>query len=121
MNNTGSEIKIVICGTRKSMFLDPNEKQVMKFAPGEPFRDGINTLDDLIDNTIEVASMYGDTIEHFFVGTTDFISAMIKEAITSNKSNIEEAIDYLSNHPIFINYDPSDLRERVMEEASFLV
>ncbi len=69
MNNTGSEIKIVICGTRKSMFLDPNEKQVMKFAPGEPFRDGINTLDD---------------------------------------------------HPVFVNYDPSDLRERVMEEASFL-
>ena len=117
MNNTGSEIKIVICGTRKSMFLDPNEKQVMKFAPGEPFRDGINTLDDLINNTIEVASIYGDTIKHFFVGTIDFISVMIKEAITSNKSNIEQAIEYLSNHPVFVTYDPSDLRCRVIDEA----
>ena len=64
--------------------------------------------------------MYGDTIERFFVGTTDFISVMIKEAITSNKSNLEQAIDYLSDHPVFVNYDPSDLRERVMEEASLL-
>lgn len=120
MNNTGSEIKIVVCGTRKSMLLGHNEKQIMRFAPGEPFRDGINTLDDLINNTTEIASMYGDTIEHFFVGTTDFISMMIKEAITSNKSNIEQAIEYLSNHPVFINYDPSDLKDRVLEEASFL-
>ena len=120
MNNTGSEIKIIICGTRKSMLLDPNEKQIMKFASGEPFRDGINTLDDLINNTIEVASMYGDTLEHFFVGANDFISVMIKEAITSNNSNLEQAIEYLSSHPIFVNYDPLYLRDRVMEEASFL-
>ena len=52
MNNTGEIIKIVIMGTKKSLALDLDERNEIIFQPGEKFRPGINTTEDMTSQSL---------------------------------------------------------------------
>lgn len=113
MNNTGEIIKIVIMGTKKSLALDLDERNEIIFQPGEKFRPGINTIEDLFENMVRTAHMRGDRIESFLVGTYDVVEQYIKDELIENMLDPDMTSQSLSSDPIFANYDYSDLFEKV--------
>lgn len=113
MNNTGDIIKIVIMGTKKSLALDLDERNEIIFQPGEKFRPGINTIEDLFENMVRTAHMRGDRIESFLVGTYDVVEQYIKDELIENMLDPDMTSQSLSSDPIFANYDYSDLFEKV--------
>jgi hypothetical protein len=113
MNNTGKSIKIVIIGTKRSLALDLDEKNEVIFQPGDPFRSGINSLEDLFGNMVQTAHMRGDRIESFLIGTHDVIEQYIKDELAKNMLDPDITSQSLSADPIFANYDHADLFEKV--------
>lgn len=113
MNNTGEIINIVIMGTKKSLALDLDERNEIIFQPGEKFRPGINTIEDLFENMVRTAHMRGDRIESFLVGTYDVVEQYIKDELIENMLDPDMTSQSLSSDPIFANYDYSDLFEKV--------
>lgn len=113
MNNTGEVIKIIIVGTKRSLALDCDEKNEIVFQPGEKFRPGINTIEDLFENMVRTAHMRGDRIESFLVGTYDVVEQYVKDELIENMLDPDMTSQSLSSDPIFANYDYSDLFEKV--------
>ena len=113
MNNTGEAIKIVIIGTKRSLALDLDEKNEIIFQPGETFRPGINSLEDLFGNMVQTAHMRGDRIESFLIGTHDVVEQYIKDELIENILDPDTTSQSLSADPIFANYDHADLFEKV--------
>lgn len=113
MNNTDEIINIVIMGTKKSLALDLDERNEIIFQPGEKFRPGINTIEDLFENMVRTAHMRGDRIESFLVGTYDVVEQYIKDELIENMLDPDMTSQSLSSDPIFANYDYSDLFEKV--------
>jgi hypothetical protein len=113
MNNTGEVIKIVIIGTKRSLALDLDEKNEIIFQPGDPFRSGIKSLEDLFGNMVQTAYLRGDRIESFLIGTHDVIEQYIKDELTENMLDTDTTSQSLSADPIFANYDYSYLFQKV--------
>jgi hypothetical protein len=113
MNKTGEAIKIIIIGTKRSLALDLDEKNEIIFQPGETFRPGINSLEDLFGNMVQTAHMRGDRIESFLIGTHDVVEQYIKDELIENMLDPDTISQSLSADPIFANYDHADLFEKV--------
>lgn len=93
--------------------MDLDEKNEIIFQPGDPFRSGLNSLEDLFGNMVQTAYMRGDRIESFLIGTYDVIEQHIKDELTENMLDTDTTSQSLSADPIFANYDYSDLFEKV--------
>lgn len=113
MNNTGQIIKIKIIGTKNSQILDCGESSEIIFNPGDPFRKGINDLEDLFSNMVHTAYIRGDAIDAFYVGELDIIKNYIHEKLTENLMNVEDTAIELTSDPIFAHHEYSDLCEKV--------
>lgn len=119
MNTTGKPITIVIVGTDKSCALGPGGSKRIVFQPNDPFHEGINTIAELFQNAASNATVDGDQMTHFIVSDRDYIAVLIRSELTASGMDPDRALAKLLNMPIFTNYDPDALLERVNETLSF--
>lgn len=120
MNTINANVKIVIVGTKHSLILDPGEDYEITFKKGDPLREDLYDLNDLIDNTFNTAYSNGDMVKAIFIDNKNIIHDQIETSLRENNLSSDETLIELSRLPQFCNADPSDLYDIISEIAHSL-
>lgn len=102
-------VKIVVQGTKKSEILDYSEEFEIDFIKGEPLRDDLNSLDDLINNVISTSQLRGDIVKSIIVDGVDLVADEIIKALQENHYLLADSITEISALPFLINGDMNDI------------
>ena len=115
-----SDIKIVVKGTKRSILLDNGEKYVIDFKKGEPLREDLSSVQDLVRNAIDTSLRNGDMIISLIIDGFDLVQdAIIKELEQVNMST-EDAFISVCQFAYMSNVDPSDVYDLINEVKSRL-
>lgn len=102
-------VKIVVQGTKKSEILDYSEEFEIDFIKGEPLRDDLNNLDDLINNVISTSQLRGDIVKSIIVDGVDLVADEIIKTLQANHYLLADSLTEISALPFLINGDLSDI------------
>lgn len=113
MSTIDHNVKIVVLGTKKSEILDDKEEFEIDFTKGEPLRDDLNNLDDLINNVINTSQLRGDLVKSIIVDGVDIVKHEIIKKLEANQYLLANSLPEISALPFLINGDLSDIEALV--------
>jgi hypothetical protein len=119
MRVVGHHLVIKITGTRKSMFLDPDELTVLEFNKDEELRGDFMNVSELIDNAMNTAFTCGDAIFSIRLDGEDIIQTGLHKLLQANNFNLDDTWHEACALPFLSNADPADIYDLV-QEASLL-
>jgi hypothetical protein len=120
LSRVSTDVKIVVIGTKRSAVLDNGERYVIEFKKNEPLRDGLHSVQDLVENAIDTSFTNGDMISSLVVGGNDLVREAIVAELENSNMDTEEAYVNVCNFPYMSNADPSDVFDLVSEVRSSL-
>lgn len=120
LSTVSTDVKIVVVGTKRSVVLDNGERYVIEFKKDEPLRDGLHSVQDLVENAIDTSFANGDMISSLIVGGNDLVRNAIVAELENSNMDAEEAYVNVCNFPYMSNADPSDVFDLVSEVLSSL-
>jgi len=118
LSRISADVRIVVIGTKRSAVLENGERYVIEFKKGEPLREGLNSVQDLVENAIDTSFASGDMISSLIVDGHDMVRYAIVTELENSNMDAEEAYINVCNLPFMTNADPSDIFDLVNEVLS---
>jgi hypothetical protein len=118
LSRISADVRIVVIGTKRSAVLENGERYVIEFKKGEPLREGLDSVQDLVENAIDTSFASGDMISSLIVDGHDMVRYAIVTELENSNMDAEEAYINVCNLPFMTNADPSDVFDLVNEVLS---
>lgn len=118
LSRISADVRIVVIGTKRSAVLENGERYVIEFKKGELLREGLDSVQDLVENAIDTSFASGDMISSLMVDGHDMVRYAIVTELENANMDSEEAYVNVCNLPFMTNADPSDVLDLVNEVLS---